>query len=68
VMPNPCFYLPVDNYYGNGITGPHRAKKNQNAHFQVDSYSAFYDNGRFSETELNAKLRANRVSKIFVTG
>ena len=36
--------------------------------FQVDSYSAFYNNGGFSSTELESKLIELGVHKIFVTG
>ena len=36
--------------------------------FQVDSYSAFYNNGGFSSTELESKLIELGVHKVFVTG
>ena len=36
--------------------------------FQIDSYSAFYDNGGISETQLNDKLRRLNIKKLFITG
>ena len=35
---------------------------------QVDSYSAFYDNGGFSKTELDSKLKELEVGSVFVSG
>ena len=35
---------------------------------QVDSYSAFYDNGGFSKTELDSKLKELEVESVFVSG
>lgn len=35
---------------------------------QVDSYSAFYDNGGFSKTELEDLLRSNGITTLIVTG
>ncbi|CAL1526789.1 unnamed protein product [Lymnaea stagnalis] len=37
-------------------------------HCQIDSYSAFYDNGRFSATELDAILKSNGIDTVFVMG
>jgi len=34
----------------------------------IDSYSAFYDNGGISETQLNDKLRRLNVNKLYITG
>lgn len=34
----------------------------------IDSYSAFYDNGGISETQLNDKLRRLDVDKLYITG
>lgn len=34
----------------------------------IDSYSAFYDNGGISETQLNDKLRSLNVNKLYITG
>ena len=36
--------------------------------FQVDSYSAFFDNGGFSKTDLESKLEEHGVHKVFVSG
>ena len=36
--------------------------------FQVDSYSAFFDNGGFSKTELDDKLRNLGVDTLYITG
>lgn len=36
--------------------------------FQVDSYSAFYDNGGFSKTELEDLLRKDGIDTVIVTG
>lgn len=35
---------------------------------EVDSYSAFWDNAKLSETELNRKLKEKGVTDVFVTG
>jgi isochorismate hydrolase len=35
---------------------------------QIDSYSAFFDNGGFSHTELNDKLKGNNINTVIVTG
>lgn len=35
---------------------------------EVDSYSAFFDNGQFRHTELNDKLRNSGIDTVFVTG
>ena len=35
---------------------------------EIDSYSAFWDNLKLSETKLNQQLKEKNVSKIFVTG
>ena len=35
---------------------------------QVDSYSAFYDNGGFSKTELEEILRSRGITTVIVTG
>ncbi|XP_041374876.1 nicotinamidase-like [Gigantopelta aegis] len=35
---------------------------------EVDSYSAFFDNGGFSQTELNETLSAAGISRVFVLG
>ena len=37
-------------------------------HFQIDSYSAFYDNGAISETELNDKLIGLDVDTLYIVG
>ena len=34
----------------------------------MDSYSAFFDNGEFSKTELDAKLKEKDVQRVFVSG
>ena len=34
----------------------------------MDSYSAFFDNGEFSKTELDTKLKEKAVQRVFVTG
>ena len=36
--------------------------------FQIDSYSAFYDNGGISETQLNDKLRRLDIKRLYITG
>lgn len=40
--------------------------KGTNCH--VDSYSAFFDNGRFSQTDLNQKLRERDISQVYIVG
>ena len=35
---------------------------------QIDSYSAFFDNGGFSKTDLESKLEQHGVHKVFVSG
>ena len=35
---------------------------------QVDSYSAFFDNGGFTNTELHDKLQAAGITTVYVTG
>lgn len=37
-------------------------------HCQVDSYSAFFDNGGFSHTELDARLKSNKITRVYVAG
>ncbi|CAF4566272.1 unnamed protein product [Rotaria sp. Silwood1] len=34
----------------------------------IDSYSAFWDNQKIRETELNSKLRENNVTNVFIAG
>ena len=36
--------------------------------FQIDSYSAFYDNGGFTETDLNDRLNQLEVDTVYITG
>jgi len=35
---------------------------------QIDSYSAFYDNGHMTHTELNALLTERHVSTLYIVG
>jgi len=35
---------------------------------QIDSYSAFFDNGRMSQTELDDLLTARNIDTIYVVG
>jgi nicotinamidase/pyrazinamidase len=35
---------------------------------RIDSYSAFYDNGRRKQTELAGRLRAANIEKVFIVG
>ncbi|XP_048774974.1 nicotinamidase-like [Ostrea edulis] len=37
-------------------------------HCKIDSYSAFFDNGGFSHTQLDRKLKENKISTVIVTG
>ena len=36
--------------------------------FQIDSYSAFFDNGGFSQTDLDAKLKEQNVDTVYLSG
>lgn len=36
--------------------------------FQIDSYSGFYDNGGFHQTELNQILKDKGITRLIVTG
>lgn len=36
--------------------------------FQVDSYSAFYDNGGFLQTELHSTLQSAEIDTVIITG
>ena len=35
---------------------------------QIDSYSAFYDNGKFQQTELHSILQQHCIERVVVTG
>lgn len=35
---------------------------------KVDSYSAFYDNGKFTHTELDGILKSSKIDTVFVVG
>jgi len=35
---------------------------------QIDSYSAFYDNGHMTQTELHDELTARNISTLYVVG
>ena len=37
-------------------------------YLQVDSYSAFFNNGGFEQTELDAKFRALNITDVYVVG
>uniref|UniRef100_A0A0B7BEW6 nicotinamidase n=1 Tax=Arion vulgaris TaxID=1028688 RepID=A0A0B7BEW6_9EUPU len=37
-------------------------------HLEIDSYSAFFDNGNFFSTDLNDKLKSNNIDTVFITG
>ncbi|XP_061164526.1 nicotinamidase-like [Saccostrea echinata] len=37
-------------------------------HCEIDSYSAFFDNGGFSQTELGAKLKEEKIETVIITG
>ncbi|KAK6165557.1 hypothetical protein SNE40_022464 [Patella caerulea] len=34
----------------------------------IDAYSAFYDNAKITQTQLNSVLRDNEITKVFITG
>ena len=36
--------------------------------FQVDSYSGFYDNGGFKQTELDGVLKSHAIQRVIITG
>ena len=36
--------------------------------FEVDSYSAFFNNGGFENTEMEAELDKNEIGKVYVVG
>ena len=36
--------------------------------FEVDSYSAFFNNGGFENTEMEAELDRNEIGKVYVVG
>ena len=35
---------------------------------QVDSYSVFYDNGGFGQTEMQSRLQSAGITTVFITG
>ena len=37
-------------------------------YLQVDSYSAFFDNGGFGQTELHSVLQQYMINRVYITG
>ena len=47
---------------------PHGITVQKGINNNIDSYSAFFDNGKLAQTELHAKLKERRVTDVFVCG
>lgn len=69
LWPDHCIKNTADAEFASNITRESSDVVVQKGyHCKIDSYSAFFDNGEFSQTELNTKLKEKNVETVIIVG
>lgn len=69
LWPDHCIKNTADAKFASNITRKSSDVVVQKGyHCKIDSYSAFFDNGEFSQTELNTKLKEKNVDTVIIVG
>lgn len=69
LWPDHCVIGTTDAEFASKVKFPSNVVTVQKGYdCDVDSYSAFFNNGRFSHTELNQKLKDEEIKRLYVSG